>query len=151
MANKDAAAPEKKYRLYTLLCEGPRLVCAPDAGFLLTNRGTGKVHYLEIDRGTSGTRQVACAKTPGYAALAERLGHRRHFPEADLDSFAVLLVAPDVRRRDALKEQVTGKPGAAFWRFAAMPELTPETILTEPVWHRCDGQLVPLIKRGGAA
>ena len=33
--NKHETAPEKRYRIYTLIRERPRLVCAPDAAFLL--------------------------------------------------------------------------------------------------------------------
>ena len=44
-----------------------------------------------------GARPAAAgrrAKTPGYAALAERQLHRRHFPDTTLESFTVLCVAP---------------------------------------------------------
>src|SRR6185369_16543392 len=82
ICNKDESAPEKKYRLYTLIRESPRLVCAPDAAFLLTVKGHSKVFYVEQDRATSGVYQVASSKSPGYAALAEAGLQRRHFPQA---------------------------------------------------------------------
>src|SRR5262245_37564292 len=39
VANPDEKAPEKRYTLFTVLDEKPRLVCAPDAGFVVTFRG----------------------------------------------------------------------------------------------------------------
>lgn len=146
IANKDEATPEKRFRLYTLLQQSPKLVCAPDAAFLLSVRGHKKSHYLELDRNTSGVRQIAASKTPGYAALAERGLSKKHFPQATLDSLTVLMVTPSAWRRDALRKAISQKPGADLWRFAAMTDLTPQTILSAPVWHRCEGDPVPLVK-----
>lgn len=154
IANKDEQQPERRYRLYTLIQDQPRLVCAPDAGLLLSVRGQSKAHYVELDRNTSGVRQIAASKTAGYAAMAERQLHRRHFPQATLDAFAVLSVSPSANRRDVLKRAIAEKPGAPLWRFACMADLTPEGFLSQAVWHRCDDQVVPLVKppaAGGAA
>lgn len=150
-ANKDESAPEKRYRIYTLIHEQPRLVCAPDAAFLLSARGHSKVYYLEQDRNTSGVHQIAASKTSGYAAMAERQLHRRHFPNTTLDGFGVLMIAPTERRRDALKRALRDKPGAALWRFAAAPDLTPDRFLSAPIFHPCDGDPVPLVKPAAVA
>jgi hypothetical protein len=146
IANKDEQQPEKRYRIYTLIQDNPRLVCAPDAAMLLSVRGQSKTHYLELDRNTSGVRQIAASKTPGYAMLAERQLHRRHFPQATLGSFSVLMVTTTPNRRDLLAKGIAEKPGAALWRFACITDLTPDTFLSAPVWYRCDGQTVPLVK-----
>jgi hypothetical protein len=146
IANKDESAPEKRYRIYTLINETPRLVCAPDAAFLLASRGHAKVFYLEQDRNTSGALQIAASKTAGYAAMAERQLHRKHFPQTTLDTFSVLMVAPTTRRRDALKKAIREKPGSALWRFVAAPDLTAENFLFAPIFHPCDGEPLPLIK-----
>ena len=37
-------------------------------------------------------RQVAAAKTPGYAELQRSRSHRKHFPETSYDDFGVLMV-----------------------------------------------------------
>jgi hypothetical protein len=144
--NAEESLPEKRFKLYTLLQDKPRLVCVPDAAFLLSVDGHAKVYYLEQDRNTSGIFQVAASKTPGYAALAERRHHRKHFPATMLDVFAVLMIAPDARRRDALKRAIGEKPGASLWRFAASEDLTPETFLAAPIWHACEGEPRSLIK-----
>ena len=98
VVNKDESRPEKRFQLYTLLQEHPRLVCVPDGAFLIWFKAASKVFYLEQDRATSGAQQIANSKTAGYAAMAERLLHRRHFPAATLDDFSVLMVAPSPKR-----------------------------------------------------
>lgn len=150
--NPEESAPEKRFHLYTLVDAKPRLVCAPDAAFLLMVDGHSKAFYVEQDRDTSGVYQVAASKTAGYAAMAERRMHRRHFPQAVLDVFSVLLIAPTERRRDALRKSIAEKPGAPLWRFAAAPDVTPEKFLSEPIWLTCDGERKRLIRpRGGAS
>lgn len=151
VVNKDETVPEKRYRLYTLVQDRPRLVCAPDAAFLLRVGSHAKVHYLELDRNTTGVRQIAASKTPGYAGMAERQLASRHFPEATVPGFTVLSVSPTEKRRDALSRAIAEKPGAELWRFAASSDLHHERLLTEPVWHRCDGQVTSLVRRGGGA
>jgi len=139
--NKEESNPEKRYRLYTLIRESPRLICAPDAAFLLSALGHSKIFYLEQDRATSGIRQVAHGKTPGYAALAEQNLQYRHF-QSTVEGFTVLMVAPTERRRDALRKAIQDKPGAALWKFATAGDVTPEKVLHDPIWYSC-GQAEP--------
>lgn len=144
--NPKEDAPERRYRLYALLRDRPRLVCVPDAAFLLARGEHRKVFYLEQDRATTGTHQVAARKTPGYFELSKRNGHMRHFSQATAPSFTVILIAPTARRRDGLRKATGGKPGAHLWKFAAKPDLTPESFLHEPVFFPCEGDPVPLVK-----
>jgi len=102
---------------------------------------------MKQDRATSGVRQIANSKTAGYAEMAERLLHRRHFPAATLDGFSVLMVAPTAKRRDALRRAIAGKPGWELWRFVAMDELLPEKLLYEPIYYTCDAGPQPLLRR----
>lgn len=135
--NGQESAPEKKYRLFTLLSEVPRLVCAPDAGLLLRNGELSKVYYLEQDRATSGVQQIANSKTGGYAAMAMQQLHRRHFPEATSTTFTVLTITPTLKRRDSLRRAIAEKPGASLWQFAAFEDVTPEKVLHHPIWYGC--------------
>lgn len=152
VANKDESEPERRYRLYTLVREKPgRIVCAPDAAFVLKKGDNAKAYYVEVDRATSGVQQIAAHKTRGYAAMLERDLRSRHFPQANVPGFGVLSVSPTAGRRRKLAEAVAGQPGASLWRFAAMDELTPDTSLFEPVWYDCKGEAMPLIKRGAKA
>ncbi|TXT29813.1 MAG: Uncharacterized protein FD138_2379 [Planctomycetota bacterium] len=146
VVNPAETLPEKRFHLYTLLRSSPRLICAPDAALLLNARGHSKVFYLEEDRATTGVHQIAASKSQGYAVLAEVSGHRRHFPQATIDTFTVLMIAPTARRRDALRKAFREKQGAALWRFASVEDLKPERLLFEPIWYPCDGEPASLIK-----
>ena len=146
IVNPNESSPELRFRLYTILRSAPRLICAPDAAFLLATRGHSKVFYLEQDRATTGVHQIAASKTQGYSVLAEVKGHRRHFPETTIDTFTVLMVAPNARRRDALRKVIREKRGAQLWRFASVEDLTPEKLLFEPIWYPCDGEPAALVK-----
>jgi hypothetical protein len=139
--------PEKRFRLYTLLQEeSKRLVCAPDAAFLMTAGGHGKVFYVEEDRHTESAERYVNAKVKGYAELHARRGHRRHFPEATADDFTVLMFSPDETRRKALCTAMKGKPGERLWRFCSVAGLTAETLLHEPVFHATQGDPGSLLR-----
>ena len=146
IVNPEETQPERRYRLYTLLRERPRLVCVPDAAFLLEMGQHRKVFYLEQDRATTGVRQVAARKTPGYAELFKRNFYTRHFPQATVPGFSVLFIAPTARRRDTLRRAIKDKPGADLWKFAAQSDLTPESFLHDRVFFPCEGDPVPLVK-----
>ncbi len=146
VVNAAESSPELRFRLYTLLRSSPRLACAPDAAFLLATRGHSKVFYLEQDRATTGVHQIAASKTQGYSVLAEVNGHRRHFPDATIDTFTVLMVTPNARRRDSLRKAIREKGGANLWRFASQEDMTAERLLHDPIWYPCDGDAASLIK-----
>ena len=148
VVNKNETLMEKRFKLYTLLRDNPRLVCVPDAGFMLSAKGHKKVFSLEQDRGTSGVQQIANSKTAGYAEMAQRQSHLRHFPESTLSSFSVLMVAPSPKRRDNLRRAIASKPGASLWRFVAAGDLVPDRLLYEPIFYACDSdEPKPLVKR----
>ncbi len=146
IVNPAESSPELRFRLYTLLRSSPRLACAPDAAFLLSMRGHSKVFYLEQDRATTGVHQIAASKAQGYSVLAEVNGHRRHFPDATIDTFTVLMVAPNARRRDALRKAIREKGRANLWRFASQEDMKPEKLFHDPIWYPCEGDPAPLIK-----
>lgn len=146
IVNPVESSPELRFRLYTLLRSSPRLICAPDAAFLLSTRGHSKVFYLEQDRATTGVHQIAASKAQGYSVLAEVNGHRRHFPETTIDTFTVLMVAPNARRRDALRKAIGEKRGASLWRFASQEDMQPEKLFHDPIWYPCNGEPASLIK-----
>jgi Replication-relaxation len=150
IVNKDESAPEKRFNLYTLIRENPRLVCAPDSAFLLSAYGHSKIFYLEQDRGTSGVQQIANGKTSGYAALFERNLQQRHF-QATVPGFTVLMIAPSARRRDNLRRAIAEKQGSTLWRFAAVGDMTPESALHSPIWFSCNkDEPGPLVKEASA-
>lgn len=148
VADHEEKEPEKRYRLYTKL--GPKLVCAPDAAFLLEKDGFRKAFYVEQDRDTTkNAERVAAQKCHGYAGLFERRLHiDRHFPTANVERFTVLFVVPSVKRRDAMRKAFAPKPAAWLYKFATQTELFPETFLTGAVWYPCVGDPTPLLKQG---
>ena len=97
--------------------------------------GQAKVFDLEEDRATSGVQQIAATKRQGDAVLSEVCGHRRHFPEATIDKFTVVMVAPTARRRDALRKAIHDKSGSQFWRFASADDMQPEGMDRQPAAH----------------
>jgi hypothetical protein len=145
VVNKDETAPERRFRLYTLITETPKLVCAPDAAFVLHVRGFRKVFFLEQDRATTGVKQVADGKSRGYAALAERQLHRQMFPEANVEGFTVLCITPDRKRRDALRLAMNNRPGSNLWRFAAAEDLADDPF-HRPIFYPCLGEPSSIIK-----
>ena len=146
VVNKEESRPEKRFHLYTLLRESPRLVCAPDAAFLLNLRGFKKVLYLEQDRGTSGVQHLAAGRPKGYAALLEQKLHRRHFPDTNLDSFTVIMLTTTPNRRDFLRKAFRNVPGASLWKFVAQADFTSANFLHAPIFYPVEGNATPLIK-----
>lgn len=150
VADPKETEPHKRFALYTLLSQAGqhRVVCKPDAGFLLSYLEHSRVYYLETDRDTTkNAERVAAQKTPGYAALRDQRGYVRHFPAATVESFTVLMIAPTARRRDSLRKMFAAKSASSPFKFAAKPELTPENLFAQPVWLNPDGQPTALLKR----
>lgn len=144
-----AKEPEKRYVLYEVVSAVPRVVCVPDAAFLLEKEGHRKVFYLEQDRDTTkGAERVAAQKCGGFAGLFAQRLHLRQFPTANSEKFLVLMLAPSPVRRDALKRAVSLRPGAELWRFASLTDLQPETFLSAPIWHPISGEPKALIQGG---
>ena len=158
VVNPEETVPHKRYLLNTLITEKPKLLCCPDAAFQVCFGGSKWVCYLEMDRETTGIRQLAASKSPGYAAMAEKGLHHRHF-ESDRDDFRILSVSYTPERRNLVMKAMKDKAGALLWRFASWTDLNPATVLYGPVWHQIDAKPGPLVKtaviatagHGGAA
>lgn len=132
--------------LQTKLSENPPLSCSPDAGFVLSLRGHKKVFYLEQDLGTSSPNQVAARKTKGYAELANRNLHRKHFPETMLGNFKVLFITPTVYRSQTMAEKIRTRPRPDLWLCIDQHELTPESFLHEPITLNYQGERGSIVK-----
>jgi len=95
----------------------------------------------------AGIRQISASKPPGYAEMALRKMHRRHFPTATVETFTVLMIAPTERRRDALRKGIHGKPGSELWKFVSQTDLAPESFLYGSIFFPCQGDPRPLVKK----
>ncbi len=145
----DADGNPTGYVLHSQFRETPPLSCSPDAAFLLDVGGQRRPYYVEIDRGTTGVRRVAASKTPGYAELARRGTHRRHFPTATCDDFSVLLITVSDNHRDRLRCEVAKKTDARpdLWLFASRDEFTADAALFGDVFYDHTGSVGPLLNR----
>lgn len=141
---------EEQFVLHTQLSESPPLSCSPDAAFLLECRGHRRVYYVEQDLGTSSPHQVAARKTKGYAELATRNGHLRHFPAATVPTFRVLMLTTSAYRVRAIAREVSERPRPDLWLFIDQRELTPESFLFQPITFDSQGQPGPLVQQDDA-
>lgn len=144
----------KRRRLFTELSSSPKLVCVPDAAFVLEFEGQRAVCYLEQDRDSFFHDRVAARKSPGYAGLFLQQLHKHHFPETTLDHFFVVVITPTAKRSNQLRTAFAAKnkdtPSERIYRFASFDELTPENFLFEPMFRCCHHEdRVPLVKRSG--
>ena len=122
-----------------------KITCLPDAGFLLNHNGQRTAYYLELERGSgdsgTGSRQLAERKCPGYVELARQQVYLKHFPGVEIDEFRVLLIVPHAARRDAVRRAFEKKDPAKFrtdlWRFTALTDITPDTLLHNEICFRC--------------
>ena len=143
VVNKDESRPEKRFQLYTLLQEHPRLVCVPDAAFLMSFKGASKVFYLEQDRATSGAQQIANSKTAGYAAMAEKAAPPAAFSRGDARPVlgAHGCAEPETPRQPAARHSrkagrgacgVLPPPGSYARRSCSMSPSTTRATATSP-------------------
>ncbi|MEP3479767.1 MAG: replication-relaxation family protein [Fuerstiella sp.] len=144
-------AGDRRY-LRTDFNESPKVVCIPDAAFLVEYNRHKIAIYLEQDRDSFFHDRVAARKSRGYERLLASKGHRRHFPDSTVDFFYVMFIAPTSRRADqlcrAFKKRNGDSEAAKVYRFASLNEITPNDLLFEPVLRHCHrDEKVSLITR----
>jgi len=151
VVDKECAEP-KQFTLHTQFSADPPLSCSPDAGFLLNFRTQHrKVFYVERDLGTSSPRQIAQRKTSGYAALAENHGYRRHFPEATIETFAVLFITTTHYRCLEATKCLASRPRPDLWLCCDGHDLTHESFLHGSIWWNTQGECRALLKAASAS
>lgn len=138
----DAREPDKRFRLYTLVCDdhGKRTVCVPDFAFEVIVGKYRRVYYGELERGTDTPKRVAAKKSPGYAAMQDHF--KSHFPDAQ--DWRVLFVWPNAGLRDAARRAVDPAK-SEMWLFAALPDITEEFLHAPVIYTAADGPR-PFIK-----
>lgn len=131
----------KKRHLRTEFTSGSKVVCIPDAAFLLEYDDHKLVVYLEQDRDTFFHDRVAARKSPGYRELLRATKHMSHFPDSTLSQFLILFVAPTAKRADQLCRAFAKKNKdqdvAKLYRFGAYPEFTDANLFFDPLWRCC--------------
>jgi hypothetical protein len=144
------APNDQRFLLYESFRVGDkRHVCWPDAAvrIRLTGQTTYELlAYIEYDRSTESSRQIA-AKSEPYQLLVEQRRYERHWqPSLETPLVRVLFVARSEQRIKFLAEALRNTRGANLFRFATYRDAVPERILTEPVWQSVDGQRLCVLR-----
>ena len=147
-------APKSEQRKLRTSFEPTKIVCLPDAGFVLSYQDQHVVVLLEQDRDTDFYERVAAKKSPGYRELFVTRGHRKMFPNTTLEFFYVLVITPTAKRREQLRKAFTKNKRnhdhdvRKVYRFGSLDELNEHNLLFEPMFACCHhDDKVPLIKR----
>lgn len=146
----DAEGNPLGFVLHTQFRQHPKpLSCSPDAAFLLDVGGHRRVHYVEVDRGTTGAKRVAASKMPGFSELLRVRGHQRHFPETTFEDFAVLVIAPSANRRDILARCISTHADERpdLWFLIDVNQFTPESALFGHIVYDIDAEVGSLVTR----
>lgn len=145
------AAGAERFKLHTAV--GAGLFCCPDSAFETEVLGWRRAWYVEREMGSDTPGRVAAKKSKGYAAMAVPAQpgplYHRHFPQAK--DFRVLAVCPNPDWRDALRREMTNKPGAALWVFLSITDATPQSILHGQIVYKTDKGPFPMVRSPGAA
>ncbi len=115
----------------------------PDSYFIL-DTPRGRAHFfLELDRGTMTTKSFR-SKVEGFIEYYASGAYERQYKT---QSLSILTVKTSQKRLNNLK-RVTEAAGGKDWiLFGALDELTPDVVLTSPVWKPASqDNLVSLIE-----
>lgn len=146
--NKFRADGRNNYYLHVQFQEKPKKKsCSPDAAFLLSVAGLLQPVYLETDLNSSSPAQTIFRKEIGYETLWQSGKFRtQHFPQLeDHNDFIVLMITTDRWRRDRLARIAQDIEGGKRWRFAAVEDVRPETILHERIFINKDFETKRLV------
>jgi len=120
-------------------------VVHPDALIVLTVDRNGKkssrMLCLEIDHGTQGLERIR-DKMTGYR-LAKQENLLKQF--SGLSSFIVLFQANTQRRAGNIFDALVDHASDDMARVTARETVTPETIISEPIWRELSGQLKRIV------
>lgn len=140
----------KKFKLYTVPQENPRIVCAPDAAMGIQFGDWLRAWYLEFETGSDGSpARVAALKHKGYHFLNLKQLFKLHVPGAN--DMRCLVACPHASWRDTMRKEMKQYPSANLWAFVSTPEfLKAENPLTAEVLYTVDGGPYPLIPKTSA-
>ena len=130
--------------------DGKSVSCRPDASTWLQipAAGTAFHHlllYWEYDRSTEVLKQVT-AKVEPYRLLLETESYRRHWPDVPAPTVRVFFVAQSNERLENVMGAMRDRPGAESFRFTTVQDMTPDRLLTEPIWQTIAGERRAILK-----
>jgi hypothetical protein len=100
----------------------------------------------ETDRSTEGLKQIQ-RKLRGYAEYLKAGAWTRYFPELTTVTVRIMWIAPSAERVENLCAVFRQSAVAPFCRFAVAADMTPEKILTAPIWRTVDGEPRAFLRR----
>jgi len=119
---------------------GRRLAVVPDGYFTLDDGERTSAFALEIDRATVEEKPFK-EKVRGYGEWKVGGAYERRYGTKSLRVLWVVAdVSRDSTRLERIKRWTEAEGGRSLFWFAMLTDLTPETILTEPVWLKAGSE-----------
>lgn len=141
---------QDKFVLYEAFQRGgERLVCWADAAARFAvpqHPGHHLLAYLEYDRSTETAKQLAAKAEPFHLLVRERR-YQQHWPNLEGQvTVRVLFVCRSAERVANAIEAIGPQPGAELFRFTTVDRLAPDSLLTQPIWQTCGGELRAILR-----
>src|SRR5258708_3953895 len=107
-----------------------KIPIVPDSYFIL-DTPKGRAHFfLELDRSTMPSKSFR-SKVAGFIEYYKSGAYERQYKTKSL---SVLTVTTSQRRLNNLKRVTEDEGGKDWFLFGVLDELTPEVVLTSPIW-----------------
>lgn len=123
---------------------GKPFSCRADTSFKLVVGQHTLLGYLEADRSTQPLRVLRAKAKAYHQLIAVEHRYRKHWPNLVEPSIRVYCTVESKRRLKSLAAGLLQTPGAELFRIAVTATLSPETILTEPVWYTIESPNSPI-------
>jgi hypothetical protein len=133
------------------LADDRTVTCWPDASCLfaipLPSAGTHPfIVEWEYARSTESIGQAA-SKMVGYKQLLASGAYAKHWPGVIQPTVRIFFVMQSVARLQNLAEAIAQYPGVCdAVRLATVADLTPQRLLTEPIWRTVQGDCLPILR-----
>jgi len=119
---------------------GRRLAVVPDAYFTLEDEGHVSAFTLEIDRATVEEKPFK-DKVRAYGEWKVTGAYERRYGTKSLRVLWVVAdVSRDSTRLDRIKRWTEAEGGRSLFWFAALNQLTPESVLAAPTWLKASSE-----------
>ena len=115
-----------------------------DVSFKLMIEQHTLLGYLEADRSSEPLRVIRAKAKAYHHLITVEHRYKKHWPNVAKPSVRVYLTVESKRRLESLAAGLLRTPGAELFRIAVMATLSPESILTEPVWYTIDAPSTPI-------
>ena len=136
-SHTDMAIGKRRYKLYSEVIHPltrERFIVYPDGLIILRGKGRyeqfQRLFFLEIDRGTESLPRIR-DKVIGYNLYLKEGVHKKFGP---FESFKVLLQTNSAKRAENIRRMLVDQEGADFVLVTTYDQVTPETVLAEPIW-----------------